>query len=103
MVEFEDGRSYEVIFEAVDSVKSYMDRLAKDENQNFTTTPGLILVQKVTLKHMRAVVQKLAKQGEFGFFSYIKEWDPEKERKYRERYESGMPFLNYEEATASEE
>lgn len=102
LVEFEDGRCYEVSFEEADKLKDWIDRKAKEQSLAFEATPGLILVQKVTLKNMRSAVKELSEQGEFGFFTYLKEWDPEKEKRYHDKYFSSMEVKIYEYPSVSE-
>ena len=103
LVEFEDGRCYEIAFESIDMLGSMLARRVKDQNIHFFAEPGMIVLEKVTLKNMRIAAKELASQGEFGFFTYLKEWDPEKEKRYHKRYEAGMPQLTYEYPTALEE
>ncbi len=103
LVEFEDGRNYEISFEDVDTLKTMINRRSKEKGVPFYADHGMIVLEKVTLKNMYIAVRELAKGEEFNFFSSLKEWDPEKEERYHEKYLKGMPKLTYEYPTASEE
>ena len=102
LAEFEDGRHFEVAFESADSIKIIIDRQMKERGVPFYTNPGLIILEKVTLKNMRIAVKKLVQEGEFGFFTYLKEWDSEKEKRYHAKYLQGIPESTYQYPTVPE-
>lgn len=102
LVELEDGRHYQVTFydtfKVVDNVKT-----GNLSGTHFEAEPGMIVLEKVTLKNMTIAVKELASQGEFGFFTYLKEWNAERDNKYFEKYYQGMPRFTYAYPTASED
>jgi hypothetical protein len=102
LVEFQDGRHYAVNFEDVESIKRIIDRRAREEDVHFYAEPGLVVVDKVTLKNMLSAVRKLVQQGEYGFFTYLREWDATRDAAYHAEYLEGMARLSYEYPTAQE-
>lgn len=96
LVEFQDGRHFEVRFEAIGTVTDWIERQVKKGEVAFNAEPGLIILEKVTLKNMNQVTRQLAEQGEFGFFSHLKEWNEGKEEKYHNKYLQGIEESTYQ-------
>lgn len=102
LVEFEDGRQYEVNFESIALITDWIERRAREQGLAFEAEPGLIILKEVTLTNMKNAVADLALQGEFGFFNRLKEWSPEAEKRFLDKYERDMPHLAFEYPTAKD-
>lgn len=54
-------------------------------------------------QNMFLAARELAKGGEFSFFSYLKEWDPEKEQRSYDKHSMGDSVSQYQYPTVVQE
>ncbi|MDB4940251.1 MAG: hypothetical protein JWO40_676 [Candidatus Doudnabacteria bacterium] len=100
LVELQNGKCYQVTFYDINNLELSLKRNA-DIHHPFEAAPGMIVLEKVTLENMLSAVKELCEQGEFGFFTYLKEWDIERDNKYFKKYYDGIAKSLYEYPTVS--
>ena len=81
LVELSEKQVFEVEFSTLQNLEEGINGNVKYRNDHFEAVPNVIVLTDVTIENINAAVQKLAKGGEYGFFTYLKEWDFEKEER----------------------